>query len=169
VAGVAPAGPRPRPALGALLVALFVGLTGARDAYVQVWGYDLAFRALQEEWQPAAGDQVATPMTTACMLYLDRCDRFAIQRGYEEFVVPRPADQVPVDLWTATPILTTTTALIDLLAAAPRTWFVVDGWRFQTRYEPDFILTVLDQMEKEYDELGVMIASAGPISAASWP
>jgi hypothetical protein len=121
-----------------------------------VWGYDQAFSALQEQWQPAR-DQVATPMTTACQLYLGRCDYFAIQRGYEEFVVPRPADGAPADLWTATPIMTTTETFTELLTTAPRLWFVVDGWRFQTRYEPDWILEVLDQMALEYDERGVMI------------
>ncbi len=144
------------PAAAAVAAALFVGLAGARDAYVQVWGYDQAFSALQKLWQPAT-DQIATPMTAACRLYLGRCDYFAIQRSYEEFVVSRPSDGVPVDLWTATPIMTTTTALTEMLTTAPRTWLVVDGWRFQTRYEPDLILTVLDQMALEYNERGVMI------------
>ncbi|MBN1139704.1 MAG: glycosyltransferase family 39 protein, partial [Anaerolineae bacterium] len=159
------------PAVAAVLTALAVGvgLAGARSAYVQVWGYDQAFRALQERWQPEAGDQVATPMTTACRLYLDRCDHFAIQRGYEEFVVPRPADGAPADLWTATPIMTTTTALTELLATAPRLWFVVDGWRFQTRYEADFILKVLDQMALEYNERGVMIFRGEGYSPTSQP
>jgi 4-amino-4-deoxy-L-arabinose transferase-like glycosyltransferase len=145
------------PTVAAVLTALFVGLTGARQAYVQVWGYDQAFSTLQERWQPEAGDQIATPMTTACWLYLDHCDHFAIQRGYEEFVVARPTDSVLADLWTATPIMTTTTALTELLTRAPRVWFVVDGWRLQTRYEPEFILKVLDQMTLDYDERGVMI------------
>ena len=157
------------PAAAAVVTALFVGLAGTRNAYVQVWGYDKAFSALQERWQPQAsaaspgaqaermGDQVATPMTTACQLYLGRCDHFAIQRGYEEFVVPRPSDGVPADLWTATPIMTSTEAFTELLATAPRTWFVVDGWRFQIRYELDFILEVLDQMVLDYNQRGVMI------------
>ncbi len=150
-------GTRVFPAVAAVVTALFVGLAGARNAYVQVWGYDQAFSALQERWQPEAGDQVATSMTTACRLYLGRCDHFAIQRGYEEFVVPRPADGVPADLWTATPIMTTTESLTKLLTTAPRLWFVVDGWRFQTRYEPDWIMEVLDQMTLDYNERGVMI------------
>ena len=145
------------PIAAAVVTALFVGLVGARDAYVQVWGYDQAFRALRERWQPETSDQIATSMTTACHLYLGGCDYFAIQRGYEEFVASRPTDGVPVDLWTATPIMTTTTAFTDLLATAPCTWLVVDGWRFQTRYEPDWILEVLDQMTLEYNERGVMI------------
>jgi hypothetical protein len=54
-------------------------------------------------------------------------------------------------------VLTTTAAFTHLLADAPRLWFVTDGWRFQTRYHPDFILAVLDQMEVVYNQRGVLI------------
>ncbi len=146
-----------RPALLALAAALWVGFSGAPRAYTQEWGYDRAFRFLQGQWQPAAGDRIATSMSTAAMLYLGRNDAFAIQQGYEEYLVARPDDGAAVDLWTATPVVTTTAAFADLLATSPRLWFVVDGWRFQTRYRPDFILTVLEQMELAYHERGVMV------------
>lgn len=146
-----------QPAILALLVALYVGLTGAPSAYAQVWGYDRAFRYLRDRFQPDAGDRVAASMSTASMLYLGQDDAFAIQRGYKEYVVARPGDGLPADLWTATPILTTTAAFTELLSTAPRVWFVTDGWRFQTRYEPDFILTVLEQMELEFNDRGVMV------------
>jgi hypothetical protein len=148
-------------ALLALLVALYVGLTGAHTAYVQEWGYDQAFRYLRDELRPGAVDRIVTSMSTASMLYLGRNDAFAIQQGYEEYVVPHPGDGLPVDLWTATPMLTTTTALTDLLASSPRVWFVTDGWRFQTRYDPDFVLTVLQQMDLVYNQRGVMIFRGG--------
>jgi hypothetical protein len=54
-------------------------------------------------------------------------------------------------------MLTTTAEFTNLLASAPRVWFVADGWRFQARYQPDFILTVLDQMELVHNERGVMV------------
>jgi hypothetical protein len=155
-----PAMRRPRgwqPALLAVPLALFVGLAGTPAAYVQEWGYDQAFHYLLGQFQPQAGDRVVTSMCTASMLYLGRCDAFAIQQGYEEYVKPRPGDGVPADLWTATPMLTTTAEFNGLLASAPRVWFVADGWRFQTRYQPDFILTVLDQMEMVYNQRGVMV------------
>jgi 4-amino-4-deoxy-L-arabinose transferase-like glycosyltransferase len=79
-----PALRRPRAwqtALLAALVALFVGLTGAPMAYVQEWGYDLAFRTLRDQYQPAPGDRIVTSMCTAAMLYLGQCDAFAIQQG----------------------------------------------------------------------------------------
>jgi 4-amino-4-deoxy-L-arabinose transferase-like glycosyltransferase len=145
------------PAALALLVALYVGLAGTGRAYVQEWGYDLAFRNLEANWQPEAGDRVATSMSTAALLYLGRNDAFAIQQGYEEYVVERPGDGLPADLWTATPVLTTTAAFLDLLEDAPRLWFVTDGWRFQTRYEPDFILNVMQQMDLTWNERGVLI------------
>jgi hypothetical protein len=54
-------------------------------------------------------------------------------------------------------MLTTTTGFTDLLASAPRVWFIADGWRFQTRYQPDFILTVLEQMDLVHNERGVLL------------
>jgi hypothetical protein len=143
-------------AFPALLVALYVGLTGAPTAYAQVWGYDQAFRYLEQQ-QVAPTDRIVTSMSTASMLYLGRDDAFAIQQGYEEYVIDRPGDGLPSDLWTATPVLTTTTAFVDLLTSAPRVWFVADGWRFQTRYNVDFIQTVLEQMDLVYNERGVLI------------
>jgi hypothetical protein len=144
----------------AAAAALYVGLVGAPRAYTQEWGYDLAFRYLQAHFAPEQGDRLATSMSTAAMLYLGQNDAFAIQQGYEEYVVARPGDGVAADLWTATPLLTTTAKFTQLLQASPRTWFVVDGWRFQTRYEPEFITTVLDQMERVHDERGVMVFRA---------
>ena len=96
------------PAALALLVAAYVGLAGTSKAYVQEWGYDQAFRHLEDNWQPEAGDRLATSMSTAALLYLGHNDAFAIQHGYEEYVVERPGDHMPIDLWTATPVLTTT-------------------------------------------------------------
>jgi hypothetical protein len=136
---------------------------------VQEWGYDLAFRYLRDEVQPESSDRIATSMSTASMLYLGRNDAFAIQQGYEEYVVAGPDHGLPVDLWTATPMLTTTTGLTDLLAQSPRVWFITDGWRFQTRYEPDFVLTVLQQMDLAYDHRGVMIFRGEGYSPPSQP
>ncbi len=160
LAGMLPLAPRFQrwlPAALALPVALYVGLAGTSKAYVQEWGYDLAFRYLEDNWQPEAGDQVATSMSTAALLYLGRNDAFAIQQGYEEYVVKRPGDGLPADLWTATPVLTTTAEFLNLLAEAPRLWFVTDGWRFQTRYEPDLILQVIQQMDLAWNERGVLV------------
>jgi hypothetical protein len=149
-----------QPALGAFLVPLFIGLTGTHLAYGQELGYDRAFRTLRDELAPAAGDQVLTVSPSPCAVYLGHCDRFAIQHGYEEFVLSRPEDTVPVDLWTATPVLTQTAELVDLLHTAPRVWLVSDTWRFQTRYDGSFIQTVLDHMDLVYQEQGVLIFRA---------
>lgn len=146
-----------QPAALAALVAFYVSLTGAPTAYTQEWGYDQAFRYLQDHFEPGAGDRLATSMSTAAMLYLGQNDAFAIQQGYEEYVVQDPASGAAADLWTATPVISTTAGFVDLLETAPRLWFVTDGWRFQTRYDVDFILTVLEQMEPVYSQRGVLI------------
>ena len=140
-----------------LVIVLYVGLTGTHLAYTQEEGYDLAFRYVRDHWNPEAGDLVITPSPVACVLYLGDCDAFAIQRGYEEFVVQRVGDDLTADLWTASPVLTKTAELESLLETGPNVWFISDGWRFQTRYDADFIQTILDQMTLEYDERGVMV------------
>jgi hypothetical protein len=149
-----------QPLLLAILIPLYIGLTGTHLAYRQELGYDLAFRYLQGQVVPAAGDRVVTVSPSACAVYLGQCDEFAIQHGYEEFVVSRPGDAAPVDLWTATPVLTRTAEFVDLLHAAPRVWFVSDTWRFQTRYDADFVQTVLDHLDLVYQERSVLIFRA---------
>ena len=146
-----------QPALLALLVILFVGLTGTAMAYEPELGYDLAFRYLRDELQPAEEDRIVTQMTTPAMLYLGRNDAWAIQRGHEPYVVAHPESGLPVDRWTATPALTSTDSFRQLLATAPRVWFITDHWSFQVRYDADFVLTVLDQMDLVYDRGGVLI------------
>lgn len=146
-----------QPAILALAVALWVGLTGSAHAYQQEWGYDRAFRYLRDEGQPQVGDEVLSVSPAACALYMGECDYFAIQSGYEEFLIRRPGDGQAVDLWTATPVLTDTAHLLNLLQSSPRVWLVSDGWRFQTRFEPDFIQAVLDRMDRVYDDRGVMV------------
>jgi len=147
-----------QPAVLALMVTLYIGLTGTPQAYTQELGYDRAFRFLRQERQPQ--DTVATVAPSACAVYLRQCDYFVIQRGYREFVVRRPGDGLPADLWAATPVLTETTRFVALLDTVPRLWFVTDSWRFQTRYDADFIQTVLDHMDLVYNEGGVLIFRA---------
>lgn len=161
-----------RPWLLVILVtatALFVGAIGSASAYVQEWGYDGAFRYLRDEFQPQEGDRLVTSMSTAAMLYLGQNDAFVIQQGYEEYLVPQGKEGALVDLWTATPVLTQTAEFVDLLQTAPRVWFVVDGWRLQTRYEPEFIFTVHDQMSMVYNERGVMVFQSDGYDPAPEP
>jgi hypothetical protein len=96
-------------------------------------------------------------MTTVSMLYLGRADAWAVQRGHELYVVAHPENGLPVDRRTATPALTSTASFRQLLATAPRVWFIADRWNFQTSYTADFIMTVLDQMDLVYDRQGVLI------------
>ena len=146
-----------QPAVLALIVVLYVGLTGSHRAYQPEIGYDRAFRTLRDEFRPGAEDIVVTVSPAGCAVYDAGCDYFAMQRGYEEFVVNRPGDGAIADLWTATRLLTDTAQFASLLESTPTVWFLSDGWRFQTRYEAEFIQTVLDRMELVYDEGGVLI------------
>ncbi|MCL7452986.1 MAG: glycosyltransferase family 39 protein [Anaerolineae bacterium] len=146
-----------QPALLALVVVLYVGLAGAGMAYGEQPDYDLAFRYLRDELQPAEEDRIATQMTAASMLYLGRSDAWTMQQGQEPDVVNHPETGLPVDRWTATPALVGAAPLLDLLDTAPRVWFITDRSSFQLRHAADFILTVLDQMDLVYDRQGVLI------------
>jgi hypothetical protein len=131
-----------------------VGVVGYRTTFTQEWGYDRAFRFLRDTLQP--GDVVLTTNPPASALYLDRADYYAMQFGYEEYVMSDP-DGGLVDRWVGAPVLDQVEQLRDLLANAPRVWLVVDGWRFQSRFENAFIRTVLDQMELAFDEQGMAV------------
>jgi hypothetical protein len=149
---------KPRPlwwsVLAALVLAAFVGIVGFRSAFTQEWGYDRAFRFLRENVQP--GDVVLTTNPPASALYLEKADYYAMQSGYEEYVMPDP-DGGLVDRWVGAPLLDEVEQLRSVLATAPRVWLVVDGWRFQSRFEAGFIRTVLDQMEPAFDEQGMAV------------
>ncbi len=147
-----------RPAWAGMVVALglavFVGVSGHASAFVQEWGYDLAFRKIQSEWQP--GDLVLTTNPPASALYLGQSDYYVVQFGWGEDLMEGP-DGSQVDRWTGAPLLNTVDQLKELLATNRRVWLVVDGWRFQSWFENQFIRTVLDQMTPVFEERGMVV------------
>lgn len=136
-----------------ILIALFTALAGWGETYQQEWGYDLAFRYVQEHRK--ADDLALTIIPAASRLYLGRADYYTIQRGYELYVIEEEGH--PVDRWTGAELLNTTTQLEMLLKEGKRLWLVVDGWRFQSRYDVGFVELVLDQMDLVYQERGTMV------------
>ncbi len=137
--------------LVALLTALTL-ITGWPTAYAQVEGYDLAFAYVRDHWQP--GDAIASPVPAASMLYLGQSDYFAIQRAYQEYVMPH--DGREVDRWTDAPPLVTPADWEAALRDHHRLWFVVDGWRLETRYDLDVAQLVLAQMRVAYSGQGTV-------------
>ena len=93
--GLVPALRHPRPrqsAAIAFLVALFVGLAGAHTAYVQVWGYDQAFRYLRDQAPLDTEDRIVTLMPSGAMLYLERNDVRIVVNGSELPLTPFPKE-----------------------------------------------------------------------------
>jgi 4-amino-4-deoxy-L-arabinose transferase-like glycosyltransferase len=125
----------------------------------QVEGYDRVLAHLAAARQP--GDVVLSPQPPACALVLNACDFYAVQRGYEEFVIVRDGEHI--DRWTGSTLLNSTAQLETAVRAASQTWFVVDSFRLATRYEPDFVRTVVEQFDIAYRERGVML-----LRAAGW-
>lgn len=122
----------------------------------QVEGYDRALAWLAMTRQ--AHDAVLSPQPPACALVLGKCDAYAIQQGYAEYVIRR--NGLLVDRWTASPLLNTVAQLENTIRSAPRTWFVTDGLRLATRYEADFLRTIVEQFELAYEERGVRVLRA---------
>jgi len=122
----------------------------------QVEGYDQALAYLVEARQP--GDVVLSPQPPACALALGACDYYALQRGYEEFVIQR--DGVLIDRWTGSKLLNTTQQLEAALRRAPHTWLITDSFRLATRYEADFVRMVVEQFDLAFEERGVMVLRA---------
>lgn len=146
---------------GALVMVVgVIGLTQWPTAQAvlqqQVEGYDLALAWLAGTRQP--GDVVLSPQPPACALLLGPCDYYAVQRGYEEFVIQR--NGVLVDRWSGAQLLSTTAALTNVLQTAPRIWFVTDSFRLATRYEADFVRTVIEQFDVAYATQGVLVLRA---------
>jgi hypothetical protein len=129
---------------------LLTFLTGMDEAFAQELGYDQVFRHVRARWQE--GDVIVTISPAASMFYLDRCDYFAIQRGHDEYLMQR--DGAWVDRWAGAPPLTEVSQLTRVLKESHRTWFVVDSWRLETRYDVDFVAEVVGQMGLDFGDEG---------------
>ena len=145
-------------ATAALLAGVAVSMwPGARaTSAAQVEGYDrvLAYVAANR----GADDAILSPQPPACALVLGPCDGYAIQRGYEEFVIPK--DGVLVDRWSGAPLLNTTAQLNAAIDAAPAVWFISDSFRLATRYDADFVGTLIEQFDVAFSERGVLALRA---------
>ncbi|MFQ6000044.1 MAG: glycosyltransferase family 39 protein [Anaerolineae bacterium] len=121
-------------------------------------GYEQAFNYVRERWRE--DDMVMTVAPAACGVYLPRCDFFAIQRGYEPYVM-RERGGVWIDRWVGSPLLDSVEALGEVLQGGSRVWFVVDAGRFRTRYEGDFKGLVEEAMAPVFSHEGVLVFLKG--------
>lgn len=140
----------------AALVVFMQGPPAQTVLQQQVEGYDLALAWLATARQP--GDVVLSPQPPACALVLGPCDYYAVQRGYEEFVIRRDGELV--DRWSGARLLASTAQLESVIQTAPHIWFVTDSFRLATRYEADFVRTVIDQFAIAFQQQGVMVLRA---------
>jgi len=123
----------------------------------QVEGYDRVFEYVAANRRP--GDVVMSPQPPACAFVLgEPCDYYAVQRVYEEFVIRK--DGVFVDRWTGATLLNDTQQLVDVIRSAPRVWLVTDAFRLATRYEDDFLRTVIEHFDPALTERGVTVLLA---------
>lgn len=145
-------------ATGLLIVATLVSLWRPvqRVLAQQVEGYDRVLAYVAANRQP--GDVTMSPQPPACALVLGPCDYYAVQKVYEEFVVPK--NGVLVDRWSGAQLLNSAQKLQDVVRAAPTVWLITDGFRLATRYDADFLRTVTEQFDIAFEERGVMALRA---------
>jgi hypothetical protein len=152
---------------GAVAVALLLGLSLWQGAQAvlgrQVEGYDKVLAYVAEHRE--AGDVVMSPQPPACAFVLGPCDYYAVQKVYEEFVVPAglQAGGALVDRWSGARLLNDAAALEEVVRGAPAVWFVTDRFRLATRYDEPFLRTVIEQFDISYEERGVLA-----LRAAGW-
>jgi len=139
-------------ATGALL-ALLLWPSAQGTLAQQTEGYDRVLDYVVE--RRMEGDVFLSPQPPACALALGPCDYYAIQRGYEEFVIDNGSGRL-VDRWSGAELLNENDQLVRVIQEAPRTWFITDSFRLATRYEPDFTRTVLEQFDVAFEERGVV-------------
>jgi hypothetical protein len=96
--------------------------------------YDQAFHYVREHWQE--GDAVIGPLPSVAGTYLGRCDGYALQNGYEEYLVWKGSQAV--DRWTGAPLIDSVAAFERQFNRGQRVWFVIDDTRWEGRYTPDF-------------------------------
>jgi len=142
-------------AAGVILAVLMLP-AALRVSDQQIEGYDVALSSVKEALLP--GDAVLSPQPPACALTLDHCDGYAIQRGFEEYVIEQ--DEQKVDRWTGSPLVASAEALEQVIRTHPRTWFVSDSFRLATRYEADYLAMIVDQFDTVLAEQGVLALRA---------
>ena len=142
---------------GAAILALLIFWQPTQSVLSQqVEGYDRVLAAVASERQP--DDVIMSPQPPACAQVLGPCDYYAIQEGYEEYVIVR--DGVAVDRWSGAQLLDSAEKLETVIKSAPRVWFISDGLRLATRYDADFLRLLIEQFDVVFDERGVLALRA---------
>lgn len=116
-------------------------------------GYDAVFAYVAAQRQ--ADDVVMTPQPPACVFILGQpCDYYARERGYEPYVIEQ--NGVLVDRWSGARLLETAEQLESVIRTAPRVWFVTDRERLATRYNAQFLRTIVEQFDVADEEREVL-------------
>ncbi len=123
----------------------------------QVEGYDRVLESVRAA--RISGDAVLSPQPPACALVLGNCDGYAIEKGYEEYVIRRVGGPL-VDRWTGAPLIDSAAALEAVVRTHPRTWFVGDAFRLATRYSAETLRTLLTQFAVVEQAQGVVALRA---------
>jgi hypothetical protein len=146
----------------ALMALLY--LPAQRVLAQQVEGYDRVLEFVAAE--RTEGEVVLSPQPPACAQVLgEPCDYYAIQRGYEEYVIGR--NGVLIDRWSGAPLLDSASELAAVLNEAPGAWFVSDSLRLATRYDAAFLRMLIEHFDIAFSERGVLALRAAGLRTPS--
>ncbi len=118
-----------------------------------VYGYDRAMQFVRKHWRE--GDVILMMLPSTSAIYLGKCDYYAIQKDYQQYLVKK--DGHLVDLWVGAPLLNSLSQLERVLEENRRVWFVTDGWRLAAHYEMDFRARIAQAMKTVYEVQGVKV------------
>ncbi|HSJ57931.1 MAG TPA: hypothetical protein VLC95_12165, partial [Anaerolineae bacterium] len=144
----------------AVVLAVAASWSGAVAATREtVPDYDAAFATVAAHEEP--GDVVITFLCPAAFWNLGRCDYLAIPEDFAGFAVQEGGRWVSG--WDGVPLLDGGEALRQVLSQAPGAWLVVDEGRLASRYPPDLIQAVTEEMEIVWWEGEVLVFSNVPL------
>lgn len=115
--------------------------------------YDLAYRFVRDRLAPT--DAVLSPLPSISGAYLGYNSGYALQDGYEEYVV-NTSDGL-VDRWTGSPLVRSVPEMESLIPPDRRIWFVVDDARWRERYDHEFRSRVESAMRIAFRDGGVTV------------
>jgi 4-amino-4-deoxy-L-arabinose transferase-like glycosyltransferase len=117
----------------------------------QEYGYDLAFRYIQNHWRKE--DAIMSFNTPGCYVYLEQCDYYPTQIG--AWLLDTPAG--PVDRFSGAQWIESVAQLDAALARSPRTWYVIDDFRFIERVAPELQEAILARFQPVFRKRGIQV------------
>lgn len=139
-----------------ILISLIMTTPAYQTINQQEDGYDLAFKYVQEHWQEE--DATMSLITSGSYLYLGKCDYYPTQKSFKGLgVIALDTPDGVIDRYVGAEWLATIAQIDEALSRAPRTWYILDDLRFDTRLLPNHQEAILERFEPMFNERNVTV------------